>query len=79
MITLMSDGVKAKTALEAHAYTASVERIIEANTLLSGIGFESGGLAGAHAIHNGLTVLEECQSHAARREGQLRYADSAGA
>ena len=58
--TLMSDGVKAKTALEAHAYTASVERIIEANTLLSGIGFESGGLAGAHAIHNGLTVLEEC-------------------
>ena len=34
--------------------------MIEANTLLSGIGFESGGLAGAHAIHNGLTVLEEC-------------------
>ena len=32
--------------------------IIEANTLLSGIGFESAGLAGAHAIHNGLTVLE---------------------
>ena len=28
--------------------------------MLSGIGFESGGLAGAHAIHNGLTVLEEC-------------------
>ena len=25
-----------------------------------GLGFESGGLAGAHAIHNGLTVLEEC-------------------
>jgi len=32
----------------------------EANTLLFGIGFESAGLAGAHAIHNGLTVLEEC-------------------
>lgn len=58
--TLISDGIKAKTALEAHACTAAVERIIEANTLLSGIGFESGGLAGAHAIHNGLTVLEEC-------------------
>ena len=28
--------------------------------LLSGIGFESAGLAGAHAIHNGFTVLEEC-------------------
>lgn len=58
--TLISDGIKAKTALEAGACTAAVERIIEANTLLSGIGFESGGLAGAHAIHNGLTVLPEC-------------------
>ena len=58
--TLISEGVKAKIALEAHACTPAVERVIEANTLLSGIGFESGGLAGAHAIHNGLTVLEEC-------------------
>lgn len=47
-------------ALEAGACTAAVEKVIEANTLLSGIGFESGGLAGAHAIHNGFTVLEEC-------------------
>jgi len=35
----------------------SVERIIEANTLLSGLGFESAGLGAAHAVHNGLTVL----------------------
>ena len=58
--TLMEEGVKAKIALEAGACTESVEKIIEANTLLSGIGFESAGLAGAHAIHNGMTVLEEC-------------------
>lgn len=58
--TLMEEGVKAKLALEAKACTPAVEKIIEANTLLSGIGFESGGLAGAHAIHNGFTVLEEC-------------------
>lgn len=58
--TLMEEGVKAKVALEAGVCTTAVEKIIEANTLLSGIGFESGGLAGAHAIHNGLTVLEEC-------------------
>ena len=32
--------------------------VIEANTLLSGLGFESGGLAAAHAIHNGFTALE---------------------
>ncbi len=36
----------------------SVEAIIEANTLLSGIGFESGGLGSAHSVHNGFTVLE---------------------
>ena len=58
--TLMEDGVKAKVALEAGALTPAVEHIIEANTLLSGIGFESSGLAAAHAIHNGLTLLPEC-------------------
>ncbi|RRJ85614.1 glycerol dehydrogenase [Gulosibacter macacae] len=36
--------------------TPSVEAVVEANTLLSGLGFESGGLAAAHAIHNGLTA-----------------------
>ena len=58
--TLMEEGVKAKCALEAGVCTPAVEKVIEANTLLSGMGFESGGLAGAHAIHNGMTVLEEC-------------------
>ena len=58
--TLMEEGIKAKIALEAGACTEAVEKVIEANTLLSGIGFESAGLAGAHAIHNGMTVLEEC-------------------
>jgi glycerol dehydrogenase len=32
---------------------------VEANTLLSGLGFESSGLAAAHAIHNGLTAAAE--------------------
>lgn len=58
--TVMEEGVKCRLALEAGVCTPAVEKIVEANTLLSGIGFESGGLAGAHAIHNGLTVLEEC-------------------
>ncbi|MGF1727622.1 glycerol dehydrogenase [Photobacterium nomapromontoriensis] len=58
--TLLSDGVKAKVAVENGVSTKAVENIIEANTYLSGIGFESSGLAGAHAIHNGLTKLEEC-------------------
>ena len=58
--TLMEEGVKAQIALEAGVCTPAVEKVIEANTFLSGIGFESAGLAGAHAIHNGFTVLEEC-------------------
>lgn len=44
--TLMEEGVKAKIALEAGVCTPAVEKVIEANTLLSGIGFESAGLAG---------------------------------
>ncbi|PVZ85116.1 glycerol dehydrogenase [Serratia sp. S1B] len=58
--TLLAEGVKAKLAAESGVVTEAVERIIEANTYLSGIGFESSGLAAAHAIHNGFTVLEEC-------------------
>jgi glycerol dehydrogenase len=57
---LMADGLKAKLAIENHVCSAAVENVIEANTYLSGVGFESGGLAAAHAIHNGLTVLSEC-------------------
>ena len=52
--------LKAKLAVAADVCTTAVEKVIEANTLLSGMGFESGGLAGAHAIHNGLTCIKEC-------------------
>ncbi|TBT04079.1 glycerol dehydrogenase [Vibrio parahaemolyticus] len=58
--TLLDDGLKAKVAAENGVSTTALENIIEANTYLSGIGFESSGLAAAHAIHNGLTKLEEC-------------------
>jgi glycerol dehydrogenase len=37
--------------------TPALSHVVEANTLLSGLGFESGGLASAHSIHNGLTRL----------------------
>ena len=61
--TLISDGLKAKLAVESKVSNAAVEKIIEANTYLSGVGFESGGLAAAHAVHNGLTVLKECHKY----------------
>lgn len=57
--TLLVDGNDARIAVENNVCTKSVENIIEANTYLSGIGFESGGLAASHAIHNAMTVMAE--------------------
>ena len=54
--TLLRDGLQARLANESRAVTPALERLIEANTLLSGLGFESSGLAAAHAVHNGLTA-----------------------
>jgi len=60
--TIRDWGVSALTACEAGVITPALERVVEANTLLSGLGFESGGLAAAHSIHNGLTALAGCHS-----------------
>ncbi len=54
--TLLADGSSALEATAAQQVTPALERLVEANTLLSGLGFESSGLAAAHAIHNGLTT-----------------------
>ena len=56
--TLFAYGQSAYKAVQKGLVTKHVEAVVEANTLLSGLGFESGGLAAAHAIHNGFTVLE---------------------
>lgn len=53
---LWENALPAMDAVRDHLLTPAVEKVIEANTLLSGLGFESGGLAAAHAIHNGLTA-----------------------
>ena len=54
--TLLADGTGAMNALQQKVSDPALERLVEANTLLSGLGFESSGLAAAHAIHNGLTT-----------------------
>lgn len=54
---LLADSIEAIESVNNGAVTPALERIVEANTLLSGLGFESGGLAVAHSVHNGLTVL----------------------
>lgn len=58
---LLEDGRKAKQAVENKLCTQAVENIIEANTLLSGIGFESGGKGAAHSIGDGLNTIKQCK------------------
>ena len=56
---LWENALSALDAVRDHVVTPAVEKVIEANTLLSGLGFESGGLAAAHAVHNGLTAAPQ--------------------
>ncbi len=60
--TLLTYGEAAKTANDNRMVTPALDHIVEANILLSGLGFESAGLASAHSIHNGLTALIETHS-----------------
>jgi glycerol dehydrogenase len=55
--TVLADGEAALDECRAGRAGASLERVAEAATLLSGLGFESAGLAAAHAVHNGLTAI----------------------
>lgn len=57
---LLEHGVQAKRAVEKNCVTPSVEKVIEANVLLSGLGFESGGVATAHMVANCLPSFPEC-------------------
>lgn len=56
---LLDYGVPALQELKSGSAGKALSRIVEANILLSGIGFESGGLAGAHALAQGLTVCND--------------------
>ncbi|WP_024554825.1 bifunctional L-1,2-propanediol dehydrogenase/glycerol dehydrogenase [Franconibacter helveticus 513] len=61
--TLLAEGEKAMLAANQHVVTEALERVVEANTFLSGVGFESGGLAAAHAVHNGLTAIPDAHHY----------------
>lgn len=61
--TILEYGVAARTACQEKVVTPALNHVVEANTLLSGLGFESGGLATAHSIHNGLTQLDASHSY----------------
>jgi len=56
--TVFDYGLDAADAVRKDEVNEALDRVVEANTLLSGVGFESGGLAAAHAVATvGLTAL----------------------
>ena len=50
---------EALQAVKAKAVTTALENTVEATIYMSGVGAESGGLAAAHAIHNGMTAVHD--------------------
>jgi len=56
--TILEYGVAARMSCQERVVTPALAHVVEANILLSGLGFESGGLATAHSVHNGLTRLD---------------------
>lgn len=56
---LITWGKMAYEDVKQHHITPSVERVVESTVLLSGLGFESGGLSLAHALIRGLTAIPE--------------------
>ncbi len=61
--TILEKGGGAVDACERGQPDGDFEDVLEATILLSGIGFESGGVAAAHAFHHGIAELPE--SHGA--------------
>ncbi len=54
---LLECGVQAKMACDNNVVTKALNRIVEANSLMSGIGFESNGVSTAHAVYGGFSEL----------------------
>ena len=59
---LRAYGPAAYAAVQRGERTAEVERVVEATVLVSGVGFESGGLSLAHALIRGLTAIPRMSS-----------------
>ena len=56
-------GTEAYQSAKVGKITPAFDKVIEANILMSGVGFESGGIAAPHALGNTMNVLE--RAHAA--------------
>lgn len=60
--TVLTYGRLAMMHCEQNIVTPQLEAVIEANTLMSTVGFESGGLGAAHGFHQGIAEWEETHS-----------------
>ena len=58
--TILKKGLSAKLAAEKGLCTPDFEDVVEANTLMSGLGVQNTSSAGAHSIAEGLTILPGC-------------------
>lgn len=67
--TLFREGRAAAAAVAAGVVSDALETVVEANTLLSGLGFESGGLAAAHAVAQSFTAIPKV--HAGSLHGEM--------
>ena len=56
---LMEYGVQGKIEAEAGVPGPGLEAVVEANILLSGLGFESGGISASHAVGHGFHHIPE--------------------
>lgn len=55
--TLFEAGAAAAASVARKDVSAALEDVVEANTLLSGLGFESGGVAAAHGLAQSFTAV----------------------
>jgi glycerol dehydrogenase len=62
-LTLFREGLAAAAAVAASTVNESLEAVVEANTLLSGLGFESGGVAAAHGVAQSYTAVPEVHAN----------------
>lgn len=60
---LIENSEDAILAAEAGVVTPAFDKVVEANVLLSGIGWESGGISTAHELGNGLPDFEETHAY----------------
>ena len=56
-------GMTAKQSVISNLVTPALEKVVEANILLSGLGFENNGVASTHGIAHGFSVIHDSKPY----------------